>query len=59
MRTQRLMVYVCAACPISLLAGLGMADAERGPFNAFLKGTYQLSTNATCSTGTLGVGNEK
>jgi hypothetical protein len=51
MSTQRLIVYVFAACLVSLLAGPAMADDEHGHFNAFLKGKYQLSANVTCSTG--------
>lgn len=37
MRTQRLIVYVFAACLVSLLAGPAMADDERGNPNALLK----------------------
>ena len=51
MRTQRLIAYVFTACVVSLLAETAMADDERGNFNAFLQGKYQVSTNVTCSTG--------
>ena len=51
MRTQRLIVCVFAACLVSLMAGIAIADDGSGHFNAFLKGKYQLSANVTCSTG--------
>jgi hypothetical protein len=51
MRTQRLIVYVFAACLVSLFAGTAMADDERGHFNAFLKGTYRISATLSCSSG--------
>jgi len=51
MRIQRLIAYAFAACLVSLLAGTAMADDERGNFNAFLQGKYQISANVTCSTG--------
>ena len=51
MRTQRLIVYVFAACLVSLMVGTAMADDERGQFNAFLKGKYQHSGSISCATG--------
>jgi hypothetical protein len=49
MRTQRLIVYVFAACLVSLLAGPAMADDGSGHFNAFLKGKYQFNKSCTTS----------
>jgi hypothetical protein len=50
MRTQRLIVYMFAACLVSLLAGPAIADDEHGHFNAFLKGKYQFNINQSCTT---------
>ena len=37
MRTQRLIVYVFAACLVSLLAGTAMAEMDEGNPNMLLK----------------------
>jgi len=51
MRTPRLFAYAFVAVLGLLSAGSAMADVGSGDFNAFLKGTYQLSANSSCSSG--------
>ena len=56
MRTQRLIVYMFAACLVSLIIGTAMADDERGQFNAFLKGKYQFNISQSCTTSDVAPG---
>ena len=55
MRTQRLIVYMFAACLVLLGTGSAIADDEHGHNNASLKGTYRIFTslNNVGSTATL------
>ena len=55
MRTQRLIVYMFAACLVLLGTGSAIANDEHGHHNASLKGTYRIFTSANNvgSTATL------
>lgn len=55
MRTQRLIVYMFAACLVLLGTGSAIANDEHGHHNASLKGTYRIftSVNNVGSTATL------
>ena len=51
MRTPRLFAYAFAACLVSLLAGIVMADDGNGNYNASLKGKYRHSGSISCAIG--------
>lgn len=47
MRTQRLFAYAFAVCLVLLGAGSAIASDEPGNYNANLKGTYRIFSNAS------------